>query len=533
MNRATMLRLLSLIFYLILCSFALAQADLSALGSPPSRSNQSETITAKAYGATCDGLADDTKALSAWIAAINGSMAASVVAELGAGNCQIGSSTLPSGLIITRDNVTIEGLGGTITVTGASPMKEVFQSADHSRIHYKNISFVGNSVGNVYAYGGAIAFTNTTVDIQDLLVEDCSFKNFKGDYWIYVQTLSPFTASIQNVKVNRNVFLSQNGNARGPTKIGINSSFVLVYGVGHDGSNNPTPNSFVKSVQITNNHMRADYIKTGVQAFHNVQDVVISGNQIYNNGQLGGIFNDVGSYAIMTYENESPSTTLYSAHAIIENNYIFNARDNCIYMAGQWTNSLVKGNICEHQTSIATATLPKGGISLNGTVGTTVTGNRLSNIAADGITLIAPSTMDSEWVIANNYVSARLGGIRLLNSGNNAGKITVANNTVANIAGAVGILVRVFRRATYAYLKIDSNNIQKGSYGILFLSDSASRKLSNVSVSHNLVDSPTRHGIDISQLASRSTVQLADNLVRRVPSSARSPRTISARSRYF
>ncbi|OCK57482.1 hypothetical protein LMTR3_07910 [Bradyrhizobium sp. LMTR 3] len=461
-------------------------------------------------------MVDDTTALSNWIAAVNASTEASVYAVFGPGDCQLSSIFLSTGLVVARSNVTIDGQGAKITVTGASLMKQVFSSSDQSHIHYKNINLIGNSVATDFALGGAIGFTNASADITDLLVEDCTFTNFKGDYWIYIQTLGGFSNSIQNININRNYFLSANGNARGPTNIGINSSFVLVYGVGNNGG--PlTPNSFVRSVRVTNNVMRADYIKVGIQVFENVQDVLIFGNQIYNSGLLGGITDDKGSYAMMVYEGGSP----YSKHAIIENNYIFNARDNCLYMAGRWTNSVVNANVCDTQLSTATATLPKGGFSFNGSIGTTITNNRAVSIAGDGITLVAPAvSTNGDWLIANNYINAGLSGVRLLNSGGNATGVMVVNNTILNFSTAVGVFLRAHPGASYTDLKVDDNKITAGTYSIWFMPDSGTLTLTNVSVSRNLSRGATSSGIDVSQVVAGGPVLVHGNVVSGAPTKA-------------
>jgi hypothetical protein len=220
----------------------------------------------------------------------------------------------------------------------------------------------------------------------------------------------------------------------------------------------------------------------------------------------------------MVYENGSS----YSTHAIIENNYIFNARDNCLYMAGQWTNSIINANTCDTQTSTATATLPKGGISVNGNLGASITNNRLVNIAADGITLSAPATStDGEWLIANNYANAGLNGIKLLNGfGGTEQKVTVVNNNVLNPSTAVGILVYVFPGQAYSHLKIDGNNITAGTYGIRFVPDSGSLTLNNISVSNNQVQGATLYGIDISQIPAGGPILLDGNIVSGAPSNA-------------
>jgi hypothetical protein len=482
----------------------------------------STPIYSSQYGTVCNGSTDDTTALSNWIAAINASTAASVTGIYGPGNCQLASSHA-SGLVITRSNVTIDGQGATITVTGTGTMNEVFSSSDQSNITYRNNNLVGNSVG-AFATGGAIGFTNAAQNIQNLSIENNTFTNFGGNYTIYVETLGAFNNNIQNISIDHNSFFSRQGNCRDQPSIGVNCSFVLIYGVGHNGST-PTPNSFVQSIRITNNYMRADYIKTGIELFNNVQDAYVAGNQVYNAGQLGtGIVDDVGSYAIMAYENEETSPTLFSRRAIFEGNYVNNARDNCFYMAGSWNNSVFNGNVCEGQTSTASTTLPKGGISVNGAIGTTITNNRLWNIAADGITLVSPQgSVGSQWIIANNSVLAsKDGAIKLINAaGGDTSEVSVTSNSLYPVSTAYGVSTQLFSVSgtTYTGLRIDDNKVAGGVECVRVFTNSGTTSLYYSSVSRNLCVTPSSVGIDVSQ-QSGGSMQLDSNVVSGSPITA-------------
>lgn len=479
--------------------------------------------------ATCNGSADDSAALVAWKNAINASSAVALTAILPPlGSCNLASATVPTGLVITRSNVTIDCLGAYINVTGGTSVNAVFVFLDQSNIRIKNCYFNGNNVasGTGFGVGSAINYNNSTLDISGFKVENSYFTNFAGNYWIYIQTLSPYAHAIQDIDIHDNTFISQSGNCLGPTNIGINCSFVLAYGVGNSGASTPSPNSYVRGIKVTNNFMRADYMKTGVQIFENAQDAYVSGNQIYNNGQLGGQTDDHGSYAIMAYENEGAGQPAYSKHVIFADNYIFNARDNCFYMAGQWTNSVFNANTCDTQTSTATGTLPKGGISINGGLCTTVTSNRLWSIAGDGITLVAPATSSfCQWMIANNSVNASLNGAIKFqsSSGSDTASVSIINNNLNPTGGtAYGIYGEVFSGSapgtTYTDLKIDGNTIRGGVYGIRLFADSGSYSLFHSSVSRNLVSYPTGVGIDVSN-QNGGSMTLDGNVVAGAPTS--------------
>lgn len=505
---------------------SLVSGVLSATGGAGS----SLIIKVSDYGGVCNGSADDTTALVNWVAAINSSAESTVYAELMPGTCTLNSAS-SFGLVFTRGNINFNGKGSSLQVTGTTAINCVISSVNQSHIHYYNINFVGNNeyAGTGFGNGCAIAFLNSNTNIYDIVVEDCNFDNFAGNYVIYLEPTSPFANSINYVNINRNNFTSYSGNCAGPTNISINCAFIGILGVGNNAGT-PTPLAWVRSINITNNNMRADYVKSGIIMYGNVQDAYVTGNKVYNAGQLGGSTDDHGSYAILAYENESPSTTFYSQHVVWENNYIFNARDNCFYMAGQWTNSIINGNVCEFQTSTATATIPKGGISVNGGVSTTITNNRISNIAADGITLIAPpaafGAINGEWTIANNSVNGQLSAaIKVQNSSGYAEtKLSITGNNVFPTGTASGITVETFSNSnpgsSYNDLKIDGNNINGGSYGIRLFGDAGASIFTSTSVSHNQVQLPSTVGIDVSNIGSSGGPLLLDgNMVYGSPTS--------------
>jgi hypothetical protein len=131
-------------------------------------------ISASWFGAVADGAADDTSALLAWRDAINVSTAENVTAVLGSGKYRLASGTATNGLVIARDNVTIDDAGASITVTGTGVIPAVFQTECRNNITYRNIRFYGNCQADAFANGAAIWYVNYLgTSCSGLLVEHC------------------------------------------------------------------------------------------------------------------------------------------------------------------------------------------------------------------------------------------------------------------------------------------------------------------------------------------------------------------------
>jgi hypothetical protein len=434
-------------------------------------------VQASATAVTDCVVPDGHARLAALVAAINASTAPRVRAVIGPDDYLVPSAALAARpLRITRSNVAIEGIDRPrIVVTGNNVTSSVFASDGCSDVAYRGISFVGNNRADRYANGVAIAHTNRGAsDIRGLTVEDCDFAGFQGDYWVWVEVLG--TRSIEAVRITGNRFVSASGNARGPGDIRINSAFVGIIG------NSAAETSAVRDVQVQDNRMEADFIKTGVQIFHNVRDFVVEGNVIRHAGQRE-VQDDCGAYAIMVYESAGTSR---GGRGRVARNRIVAPRSCGIYQANRFEGTVYLDNDIDGQTDTRAATLPKGGIVLNGGAAVTVRGGSIVDCAADGIFWIPPSDAPSDARILIDGValgSCRASGIELQSAVRDSRNVEVRGCRIDGCRA--GILLKMFASALLSDVRLQANEIRSslpGSVGIQVASDDGSNRLSGLAI---------------------------------------------------
>ena len=354
------------------------------------RSFDTDQLDVTWFGAVGDGVVDDTTAISRALTAAVGR-----TLYFPSGSYSVQSSSLP---FTIGSDTTIMGAGAEIArivVAGTSP-NNIFDCNNVHTINIKNLSFIGNSQCTSDANGRVISVSNsTTSTLSNFIIEQCYFENFKGDYWIRFEQTNA-TGNLEYIRVLNNRFISQTGNARGPTSLGIASSNITM--VGYSGGT-----GFVRDVQITGNIAECSYIKNFASSYNNTVDVLIADNTIYNAGQSGGIIDDVGAYAVLVYNsNASYADPL---RIMLRDNKIISPRTCGFYVAGA-TDVTISNNYVSGQTDPVTTTLPKGAIVTNAVDVATVVGNTLIDNQF-GVSVVAASTgVTNATVISSNTIKS-------------------------------------------------------------------------------------------------------------------------------
>lgn len=314
-----------------------------------------------------------------------------------------------------------------LTITGAGAAN-LFTATDVQGIRLERFQAVGNSAALSDGDGKVLAVTGTTATVlRGFTVEDCTFDNFGGDYWIDVYQ-SHTGGNIENVRVQDNVFLSRSGNCRVPTLLTSTSVCFVAHGA-------PGGTGLVRDVRISDNYAECTFIKGFAWVYNNVEDVAFADNVILNAGADGGISDDVGCYALMAY-NSTPSYA-DPLRVRCEGNHIVAPRSCGIYAAGA-ADVRITGNYISGQTDAEGSTLPKGAVALNGVTSALIEGNELRDNRFGVWAATAPD-VDSHTRIANNTIVSDSDNV----SPSGAAGVIVAPYTGAALVGDVEIVANI------------------------------------------------------------------------------------------
>lgn len=445
-----------------------------------------EVFNVKDFGAIGDGVADDTAAFAAGIAALTSGKALYVPP----GTFNLNSATLSGALLtIGADNVAIYGAGrhlSKLVLTGTTVCASIFRAICKNNIEIHDLWFYGNNQASGFINGIALAYHNTgaTAAISGFHIRNCRFDNFKGDSWIYVENLDG-NYGISDIIVTDCYFYSYSGNSREPTNVAIPQGCVGIW------AHNANVNGWVKHVRIDRNEAYCKYMKGLAQVFGNVQRFSISHNKIFEVGTDAAFTDDSACYSIICYNNFLPPR-----YGTIMGNQVINCRDTGMYLLG-CIDMTVIGNWIFNQTSTADSTLAKAGIVIGEgaryvCMGNTVHQSRCG-IYFQGTGSALEPVHDS--VIANNVIrSSARAGIKV-----EAGPtrpldgLTISGNMVHD--GTVhGIWVDIQSTTNSKRLTIANNDVRASQIGIFVTSGDSSWKLADARITGNHIrDCGTSH----------------------------------------
>ena len=396
------------------------------------------------------------------------------------GAVNVSSDHLP---FIVPSNTKVTGMGESatiITVTGTRVVSSVFKCMNAQGIFFSDFTLVGNSRANAYANGAAISWTaNLGTTLRRLKITDCTFENFGGDYWIYVQNLG--TAPMQEVNVTGCTFISRAGNARQPKGIGADSSCIGVIG-------SPTSRSgTVERVSISNNTAKCDYIKSFFVAYRSTRFIKVSANEVLNCGAQG-IADNCGAYAIMLYDSsgfQPPDSWTLSGNLLVA------PRACGIYLAA-CTRGTVSGNTITGQYDQHDGSIPKGGIAVNAANHLNINGNTLLDCFR-GVAIVGRAF---EIAVNGNTIESTVKdaiGVKL--SGGKLTDIDVAGNSLSmSGSGSRGIFLQSFAdEAGLEQILIAGNRLTATYCCIEHYSPDSSYNATHVYILNNKLRSDAQH----------------------------------------
>jgi len=345
--------------------------DVTALGSSEPRSladRFGEVVNVKDFGAVGNGSTDDSAAFTAAFADLN----EHDTLYIPAGHYIIDSDVLSDDYFqIPNNYVTIQGAGSASTliqITGSTAKGIIFSENKHN-ITISGISFKSNNGGTGDTFGVEnctaiwIQYTDSTTSTNDgnILVENCSFEDFNGVYWVSTHNQRTSTTHpVRNIKYN-------NLNCKGGGDLEPEDQGVAAVQIG----GHSTVGGFIEGVVVSNCICDANNVKRGLTFQGSVHDISIDSCQVRNSGQADGdqaAGNGylVGRYAIMLYDDcRDVSIT------------------NCIisdpYMAGVFAldalRLTVNNNVFTGQEATIDTSIPVGAITSHQS-DLTATGNR-------------------------------------------------------------------------------------------------------------------------------------------------------------
>lgn len=418
------------------------------------------------------------------------------------GQYSLASGTLPITQQADYQSIVADG-DASITVTGTNVCTAVIVSTNYNGLTVSGLNFIGNSQANAYGVGGAIIWQNTSVSTSytDFTVVDCSFQNFKGDYWVFVNNNASGTStgSMKSVSVRNNYFLSKTGNARTPASTGADSACIGIQGSATQIT------ATVEGIVIEGNTGECDFIKSLVVLYQSTRYINIENNHALRCG-TNGISSDSGAYAIMLYNSsgfQPPS------RFNIVGNVVASPFSCGVYLA-DINQGTISGNTITGQTDTADGTLPKGGVVINAGQELVVASNNLYNCyraisIASGATNIdiKSNKLDSTQTSAIAIkVNNGVGGISQLD--------IIGNSMNMSGATAQGIFIQSFSGAgnLFTDFQIADNKIYSTQYCLQITSADSSHNGQNVRVTGNKLTSNLQH---ISIIGYTSPITVANN----------------------
>lgn len=297
------------------------------------------------YGCKMDGVTNDTVALTAAMAALN---------ALGGGTLFIPKGSMVADPPALAANCTVRGAGKNLSTITANSVNGSWIGTDVSNIELDGFTFIGKANNGAATTDHAVFIRASTVDIADIRVTNCAFKQFKStDSCIRIagngDLVTPATKFAKRVTVADNNVSEYYDTS--PAVVGVAAHGIYFFGG-------------VKEVWCQRNYIDGTFGKIGIIAQSEASDVHIEDNIVVNCGQANAA--TPFGYGITVY---SSYTTVSVIDAFISRNTIINTTRAGIYLAaiGKF---IVNDNVLDtcDTASLGIGNIATGAIQVNNNV---------------------------------------------------------------------------------------------------------------------------------------------------------------------
>lgn len=385
--------------------------------SPAVITNFAPPIDIRAFGAAVDGATDDEPA---WIAAIAYLTAAGGgTLTMPVGTSIINTSHCVGGLSPLQfpNNVTIQGQGynaSNIATSGAAQCSELLTFLNPNNDWVRDLSLASNQVSVTQGIPGLILFEEAAN------APGPRYQNFGADGVFLGKTSDNYKASVINLGAYpmesvsfthmKCVFVS--GDDQNPTSVSVPSDCIESYGQYNNVG------GVIKGLIVSDGYGDGTWGKRFCTIWSGNVGAHCDRNYLSNFGAQTSANTNTGAYALLSYNISADVSGVGqpSQDVWFVDNAIVNPYSDGIYCEDT-VNCASSGNHISGQTDTGDATIPKAGISYNGSTGE-IDHNILTNNFRD-IVVIPEGTIGT------------------------FGIVTIDHNTgTGNVANAQGIVVR-------------------------------------------------------------------------------------------
>lgn len=421
------------------------------------------------YGIVCDGSTDVTALFQTMVNSSTGK----VIFIPPGPECVISSTiTLPSNTTITGGGREVSSVKG---ITDAA--NPIFSSINATKVSLTNFWCQGTDSATTWTVtrSGCYQFIMNSSSIatsSDIIMSGLKLTGFNVNYWVHFD-LSSSVFGLNEFTFDDNIVTTATGDIPTDANPLNNRNGLLVMFSGTLG------NGRIIDASARNNIINANSSCFGIALFSNYLRPHVIGNRVIQTGQtspthcVSGL-GTINSYGILIYDANSDHNP--PENFIVSDNVVDQPYASGIYIVGDFatvasgkTRSIISNNIVQSQTSNDDTTLPRAGITVNGTGDLLIEGNYVTN-GYGGIAVTSQGSGTTS--ILNNYCYSGTGDVNsycLRVSASvgitNLTKHIIKSNIFENLSG-FNVLIQSSITNQLGDVEISANTIASGTNGL-------------------------------------------------------------------